>query len=176
MSRNIINIILGVIAIVLLVLIVKTVKDPIDKQAKIDKTEAAVISKLGDIKKAQMTYKEMNDTFASNFEDLIQAIKFGEVQILKKLGGKSADTLETIEVDTMWVSAFRHTFEEGYAIDQLGLVPPANKEKFQMRSSVINKNGIDVPVFEVIDPNPINPKRTLTLGSLDDAIYTGNWK
>ena len=176
MSRNVINIILGVVAVVLLVLIVKTVKDPIDRQAKVDKTEAAVIAKLEDIKKAQMTYKDMNDTFASNFDDLIQGIKFGEVKILKKLGGKSADTLETIEVDTMRVSAFGNTFEEGYPIDKLGMVPPLNTEMFKMKSSIINKNGIDLPVFEVIDPNPINPKRTLKLGSLDDAVYTGNWK
>jgi len=176
MSRNIINIILSIVAVGLILLIVKTIKDPIDRQNEIDTTEKAVILKLEEIKKAQMTYKDMNDTFASNFSDLINGIKTGEVTLLKKLGGKSADTLDEIQVDTLFVSALTHTFEEGYPIDNLGKVPPSNSEEFIMKSSLINKNGIDLPVFEVKDPSPINSKRTLTLGSLNDAVYTGNWK
>lgn len=176
MSRKLINIILSVVAVVLLLLIIKTVKDPIDRQNEIDSTEAAVIAKLEEIKTAQMTYKSMNDSFASNFTDLINGIKNGQVTILKKLGGKSADTLDVIEVDTMYVDALSHTFEDGYDIDELGKVPPLNELDFEMKSSMINKNGIDLPVFEVTDPKPINPKRTLILGSMNDAIYTGNWK
>ena len=176
MSRNIINIILSVVAVVLVLLIIKTIKDPIDRQNIIDSNEKAVIEKLGEIKKAQMTYREMTDTFASNFSELISGIKNGEVKILKKLGGKAADTLENIQVDTSFVSAMEHAFEIGYPIDDLGKVPPNNEKEFIMESSLINRNGIDLPVFEVKDPDPISSKRTLTLGSLDDAVYTGNWK
>ncbi len=176
MPRNVLNIILSVLAVVLLFIIIKSVKDPIDKQNEIDRVEAAIIFKLEEIKKAQMTYKDMNDTFASNFPDLIAGIKNGKLKLLKKLGGKNADTSDQVQVDTVVVNAFEETFEAGYPIDQLGKVPPSNEETFQMKSAIIDKNGIQIPVFEVIDPNPLNPKRTLKLGSLTDAIYTGSWK
>lgn len=176
MLRNIINIILSVVAVALILLIIKTIKDPIDRQNEINSVETAVKAKLGDIKKAQMTYKDMNDSFATNFTDLINGIKNGQVTILKKLGGKSADTLDVVEIDTMYVDALTHTFDADYPIDYLGKVPPSNELDFIMKSSMINKNGIDLPVFEVKDPKPINPKNPLILGSLNDAIYTGNWK
>lgn len=176
MSRNVLNILLSVVAVILIFFIIKSVKDPIDRQNKIEKTEKAVIAKLEEIKKAQMVYKDINDTFANNFEDLIKTIKDGKVAVLKKLGGKAADTLSVIEVDTTFESALTQTFEVGYPIEDLGKVPPLNKENFEIRSKILDKGAFTVPVFEVIDPSPINPKRTLKIGSLDDAIYTGNWK
>ncbi len=176
MSRRLLNIILSVVALVLIVLIVISIKGPIDKLDKIDKVEGMVIAKLEDIKKAQMAYKEMNDTFASNFDDLIAGIKTGKIKKLRKLGDKFSDTLQNVKVDTVYLDAFEETFGKDYAIDLLGKVPPSNTYDFTLETNILDKSGIKVPVFQVSDPKPINPKRTLKLGSLSDAIYTGNWK
>lgn len=177
MSRTAINIILSVVALILVYLIVKSVVDPIKKQAKIDKVESLVKKKLEDIKAAQFTYRDMNDTFASNFNDLISGIKNGKVAVLRKLGGEAADTLNEVKVDTTYVSALEHAFaNESYPIDEIGKVPPSNEVLFTLESRVVAIKGLNLPVFRVKDPNPINPKDTLILGSLEDAIFTGNWK
>ena len=176
MSRTALNIILSVIAVILVFLIAKSVMDPIKKQAEINRVEALVKNKLDEIKRAQFTYRDMNDTFASNFNDLINGLKNGKVAVLKKLGGKAADTLSNIQVDTAYIDAMEFTFEGEYDINNIGKVPPSNKNEFILKAKVIESQGIDLPVFIVKDPNPINPKDTLMLGSLQDAIFTGNWK
>lgn len=176
MSKKLVNIILGVVALVLVILIVKSIKGPIDRKIEIEKVENLVKIKLGDIKEAQMVYKDMNDTFASSFADLIEGIKNGKIKRLRKLGGKGADTAETVEVDTMYVGALEETFGLNYPIDMLGKVPPSNKKEFLIETAILDKNGIKVPVFQITDPDPINPERALRIGSLQDAVYTGNWK
>lgn len=177
MSRSVVNILLSVLALVLIFLIVKSVIDPIKKQAEIERVEALVKSKLEEIKTAQFTYKEINDTFAGTFSDLIQGLKDGKVPVLKKLGGKAADTLSQIEVDTSYVNALEHAFgDQNYPIDLIGKVPPANEYDFIMKTRIIESKGLKLPVLMIKDPQPINPKDTLILGSLEDAVFTGNWK
>lgn len=176
MSRIVTNIILAILAMALVIAIVLSVKAPIDQKNEIEEVDAAVILKLEDIKRAQMTYKEMNDSFASSFEDLINGIRTGKVKTYRKLGGRAADTLQEVKVETIIVDAMTYTFNADYPLDLLGKVPPSNSYDFEMKVSRINQNNIDIPVFMVADPKPLNPLRTLTLGSLNEAKYTGNWK
>ncbi len=176
MSRKSFNIFLIVLALLISIIIIKSIKGPIEKQKQVDKIEAMVINKLEEIKKAQMAYKEITDTFANNFDDLILVIKKGKIKKFKKLGGKAADTMAIVKVDTLYVDALAETFGMDYNIDNLGKVPPMNQYLFKIEVGTLISNEIRVPLFQVTDPKPINPKRSLKIGSLTDAIYTGNWK
>lgn len=67
-------------------------------------------------------------------------------------------------------------------ISRLPYVPGSN-EKFNIFADEINRSGVMVDVFEVKDPNPINPERrrnnnenALRVGSRTDVTIAGNWE
>lgn len=67
-------------------------------------------------------------------------------------------------------------------ISRLPYVPGTNT-KFDIFADEINRSGVTVDVFEVKDPNPVNPERrknnnekALRVGSRTDVTIAGNWE
>ncbi len=67
-------------------------------------------------------------------------------------------------------------------VTRLPYVPGSNK-KFEIFADEINRSGVTVDVFEVKDPDPINPARqkndnekALRVGSRIDVTIAGNWE
>jgi hypothetical protein len=60
---------------------------------------------------------------------------------------------------------------------------PGTNTKFDIFADKINRSGVTVDVFEVKDPNPVNPERrknnnekALRVGSRTDVTIAGNWE
>jgi hypothetical protein len=67
-------------------------------------------------------------------------------------------------------------------ITRLPFVPGSNR-KFDIFADEINRSGVTIDVFEVKDPNPVNParrknnnERALRVGSRTDVTIAGNWE
>lgn len=60
-----------------------------------------------------------------------------------------------------------------FSLDSID-VAPYGRGKFIIKTGKIQKNGIDVPVFEIQEPMPLT-KKTLTVGSLTEVSTNGNW-
>ncbi len=73
-------------------------------------------------------------------------------------------------------------YPEGINIMRLPYVPGTN-QKFEIFADEINRSGVTIDVFEVKDPNPVNPERrknnnekALRVGSRTDVTIAGNWE
>ncbi len=74
----------------------------------------------------------------------------------------------------------KYKYPPDYDITRIPYVPGSNK-KFEIFADEIERSGITVDVFEVKDPDPINPKRRnenepLRVGSRTDVTLAGNWE
>ena len=176
-TKTIVMLALLVVNIILVICIYNLFIGDIREKEKIEEIDAQVIEKLTLVRDAQVAYNQMTDSFASDFPSLIKAIKNGRIAEFKKSGDKDKDPNAVVKLDTIYTDAMIYVFgDKNYPIDKLGLVPPHDTATFIMATGKVTKNDVTLPTFLVKDPYPYNPKRTLQVGSLDDAIDFGNWK
>lgn len=62
-----------------------------------------------------------------------------------------------------------------FNVDSLEIAPYSGGMKFILETSVIKKNNIDVPVFQITEPNPFKKDAPLQVGSLTEVTTNGNW-
>ena len=168
---------------------------------------STVIDRLKDIKTAQIAHKDVNGFYASNFDSLVSFIDNGIFTLIEKRDSSylqydrtyRIDMLrEVIVVDTLgFVSVKDSLFKNSNSYKNMAFVPiDGTDSKFQLKADIIDKNGYNVPVFEVrvskdiilFDQNKdllSQEKETvsvdgvngpdLVLGSLTDVSTNGNW-
>ncbi|MCO6494890.1 MAG: hypothetical protein J5I91_04300 [Bacteroidetes bacterium] len=177
MSNRIVIIILLALNIVVGYLIFHSVKKDVDYTNQVRIIDLQVIDRLKEVQKAQLGYKDTKGKFADNFDSLIHFYKFEKYMEVRSIGDLDKDSLAGLEVDTVFSNPLEKVFgNANYDIETIELVPPMDTAKFIISAGFIEKNDVKVPVFEVVDPHPFNKDRTLKVGSMKEAIYSGNWK
>ncbi len=169
---------------------------------------AKVINVMKDIRIAQIAHKDVKGSYANNFDTLIKFIDEGIFTLIEKRDSSFLQYDRTYRIDML---------REVVVIDTLGFVPVKdslfrNSDRykkmayipieglqdsvFKIKSEVINKNGYNVPVFEVkvskstllFDQNEDLVKQEnetvsvdgvngpeIVLGSLSNVSTNGNW-
>ena len=186
--------------------------DSINGPIKFNQTKneryAQVIDRLKDIRKAQIAHKDVKGVFANNFDSLVKFVDEGIFTLIEKRDSSYLEYDRTYRIDML---------REVIVIDTLGTVPVkdslfSNTDRyknmayipiqgvqdsmFKINAEVINKNGYNVPVFEVkVSKNIIlfdqdkdlvkqeNEKVSvdgvngseIILGSLSNVSTNGNW-
>ncbi len=171
------RIILPIVIIGLAYLLFESIAKPIREQKKIEMIESQIIERLEDIKSAQFAYRDLNGKFASSFDSLIYSMRNQDWPVIK-VTGDPEDSTSVMSYDTSYIKLVKYAFpSKEVKLDSLPYVP-FNKDgaKFDLEASVIEVNGTNVPVFQVQDPDPYNPKRALTLGDITQPVYSGNWE
>ena len=184
--NKVIKIIFPLIIFVLIVWLTKIILDPIQFEKEKNYRYSFIKQKLVDIRSAELAFKEKNNQFTDDFQQLINFIKKDSFVLVQK-----TDTLieyyntiyrenqfkDTLIIDTLGkVSILDSLFSQDYPIDSLAYVPFGNGTIFDLSSGVINKSKIDVPVFEASDPVPFDPLDRLKIGSTIEAHLNGNWQ
>lgn len=129
-------------------------------QTKI-KRYSKVINVMKDIRTAQIAHKDVKGVYANNFDSLIKFIDEGIFTLLEKRDSSYLEYDRTYRIDML---------REVIVIDTLGFVPVKDSlfqtserykkmsnlpieglqdSVFKIESNIINKNGYEVPVFEV---------------------------
>ena len=119
-----------------------------------------VIDKLKDIRNAQIAYKSVNGIYSDNFEGLIKFIDTAQYTLIQKRDSSfleydrtfRIDMLREVEiVDTLgFVSVKDSLFGENESYKMMARVPiEGTDSEFSIKSDIIDKNGYEVPVFEV---------------------------
>ena len=169
---------------------------------------AKVINRLKDIRKAQIAHKDVKGVFANNFDSLVKFIDEGIFTLIEKKDSSYLEYDKTYRIDML---------REVIVIDTLGTVPVKDSlfagtdrykrmayiqiegvqdSMFSIKSEVINKNGYNVPVFEVkisknvilfdqnidlvkqenetVSVDGVNGSEII-LGSLNNVSTNGNW-
>ena len=168
------------------------VKFSIDEDERIASVEAQVIEKLQFIRDAEILYKDANGQYTSDWNKLKSFIDTGTVYITQR---REITTLldygaeeTTIEIDTLDAISVRDSLYSRpnyrkFNVDQMAEVPVTNA-KFELFADKIDRNNVEVSVFEVKDPAPVNPARRgedaivgpLRVGSRTEVTTSGNWE
>ena len=168
---------------------------------------STVIDRLKDIKTAQIAHKDVNGFYASNFDSLVSFIDNGIFTLIEKRDSSylqydrtyRIDMLrEVTGVDTLGFVAVKDSlFGEYERYKMMANVPIEGSDaKFSIQADIIDKNGYQVPVFEVkvqkdiilydqnkdlleqenkvISVDGVNGSEII-LGSMTEVSINGNW-
>jgi hypothetical protein len=206
-QRNISTYVLYFLSVVLVFLIFRSINAPIKFNEVKKERYSKVIERLKDIRNAQIAFKSVNGIYSNDFQELIKFVDSAEFTITQKRDSSymeydriyRIDMLrEIIVTDTLgFVSVKDSLFANNLGYKDMASVPIQGIESlFSLKADIIDKNGYNVPVFEVRVPKDIvlfdqnkdllsQEKETisvdgvngpdLVLGSLTDVSTSGNW-
>ena len=166
-----------------------------------------VINRLKDIRVSQIAHKDVKGYYANNFDSLINFIDNGIFTLIEKRDSSyleydrtyRIDMLkEVIVIDTLgFVSVKDSLFKTNDDYKMMSKIPIEGVEdNFTINANIIDKNGYNVPVFEVkvaknivlfdqdtdllkeenetISVDGVNGSE-IVLGSLTEVSVNGNW-
>ena len=203
-----IQVVLWVASIFFAYKIYDSVNGPIKFNQIKNERYSIVIDRMKDIRMAQIAHKDVKGFYANNFDSLIKFVDEGIFTLIEKRDSSYLEYDRTYRIDML---------KEVILIDTLGTVPvkdslfgsstryknmahiPIDGVKdstFTIKSEVINKNGYNVPVFEVkisknvilydqnadlvrqenetVSVDGVNGSEII-LGSLSNVSTNGNW-
>ena len=194
-------------SLVLVYQIYQSINSPIKFNQVKNERYLKVIDRLKDIRNAQVAFKSVNGIYSSSFDELIKFVDSAQFTIVQKRDSSymqydrvyRIDMLrEVIVIDTLgYVSVKDSLFSSNDFYKKMAYVPiDGVDEQFKLKADIIDKNGYNVPVFEVRVSKDLilfdqsrdlitQEKQTLSvdgvngpdivLGSLSDVSTNGNW-
>ena len=195
------------LSLILVYQIYQSINSPIEFNKVKNERYLKVIDRLKDIRNAQVAFKSVNGIYSNSFEELVKFVDSAQFTIIQKRDSSymqydrvyRIDMLrEVIVVDTLgYVSVKDSLFSNNDSYQKMAFVPVDGiDEQFKLKADIIDKNGYNVPVFEVrvskdlilFDQNKdliTQEKQTVSvdgvngpdivLGSLSDVSTNGNW-
>ena len=205
--RKQITYVLFLFSAVLVFAIYNSINSPIEFNMVKNERYLKVIDRLKDIRNAQVAFKSVNGIYSNDFVELVKFVDSAQFTIVQKRDSSymqydrvyRIDMLrEVIVVDTLgYVSVKDSLFSNTDSYKYMASIPIEGiDEKFKLKADIIDKNGYNVPVFEVrvskdlilFDQNKdliTQEKQTVSvdgvngpdivLGSLSDVSTNGNW-
>lgn len=162
--KTFIQIILAIAIVILGYLLVESIMNPIRFNRERVKREKATISRLEDIRTAQIAFKAEKGRYTGSFDTLISFVKNDSFSVVKSIGsipdslydalGPRRAEVEALRKglitrDTIKVAVLDSLFDIGYPIDSLRYVPfTGGKEFFLGRNVIETASGVKVDVFE----------------------------
>ncbi|MFT6718834.1 MAG: hypothetical protein ACJAY8_001232 [Sphingobacteriales bacterium] len=166
------------------------VKSDIDFANQKKKVYHKVIQGLKDVRTAQLAFKDQYGVYCPEMDSLVDFVKNGTMTIIRA-EGMVPDTLTEVEAlamgiitrDTLAVSVEENVFGKQkvddrvfpFVADSMAFAS-VSRAPFVMKSGRLDKGGVVVSVFEIIDSKPFDPTDVLKVGSLKEASTSGNWK
>lgn len=192
--KIVIQLVLLAIACVLGYLIYDGIQSKIEFKEEAQSRENVVHTRLENIAEAQKQFKAEKGRYAGSFSELLNFLNNDSLTIVKAIGNVP-DTLTEAEAvaqgivirDTSLVPAST-IFPEGFAIDSLPFVPFSKGATFEMKADIIEKNKVNVNVFEAYTTleevytglktksENVDLEDRVQIGSLTEPITTGNWR
>ncbi|MAY83124.1 MAG: hypothetical protein CMP59_03240 [Flavobacteriales bacterium] len=192
--KIVINIVLVVAALVLAYFIYDGVNQKIEFQKKAESRRLVVQERLLNIVTAQKEFKTQKGRYAGNFAELEHFLKTDSLRIIKAIGTvpDSLTEAEAVERgivirDTNLVPAISIFEGMDISVDSLKYIPFSEGNTFKMQADVIEKNKVNVNVFEASAKfadvynglktrnEDVDLEEVLKVGSMTEPITTGNW-
>lgn len=188
-----IQLVLFIVAGVLAYFIYDGIQNKIEFRDMAQARRDVVQDRLLNVVKAQKQFKSEKGRYAGNFEELLHFIKNDSLTIIKAIGNvpDSLTEVQAVEQgivirDTSLVPA-TSIFEANINVDSLPFVPFSNGSRFKMKADIIEKNKVNVNVFEAYTTleevftglnttnEAVKLEDQIKVGSLSEPITTGNW-
>ena len=203
-----INILLFAVIVFLAWQVVKSIQAPIKFNTEQKARETKVVERLIDIRNAEVLYKNANNKYTADFDSLIQFCQTAEIPIVKIVPDPTDTTFTRTINDTIGYVKVMDSIKasrDNFNINDLKWVPFSEpQQNFELEAGTIQRNGINIPVFEARTPyevylaNPgadfsekewnqrrdnvkaekesINRYAGLRVGSMEEATTDGNWE
>ena len=203
-----IQVVLWIASIFFAYKIYDSISGPISfNQTKI-KRYSKVINVMKDIRTAQIAHKDVKGVYANNFDSLIKFIDEGIFTLLEKRDSSYLEYDRTYRIDMLrevivtdtlgFVPVKDSLFQTSERYKEMSSIPIEGLQDsvFKISSTIINKNGYKVPVFEVkvlkstllfdqdqdlvkqenetVSVDGVNGPEII-LGSLTNVSTNGNW-
>ena len=203
-----IQVVLWIVSIFFAYKIYDSISGPISfNQTKI-KRYSKVINVMKDIRTAQIAHKDVKGVYANNFDSLIKFIDEGIFTLLEKRDSSYLEYDRTYRIDMLrevivtdtlgFVPVKDSLFQTSERYKEMSSIPIEGLQDsvFKISSTIINKNGYKVPVFEVkvlkstllfdqdqdlvkqenetVSVDGVNGPEII-LGSLTNVSTNGNW-
>jgi hypothetical protein len=182
-----------IVAVVLAYLIYDGIQNKIEFRNNAEARREVVQNRLLDIVTAQKQFKTEKGRYAQNFPELINFVQTDSLTIIKAIGNvpDSLTEVEAVEMglvtrDTTLVPATT-IFSRKFPVDSIKYVPFSDGKEFKMKAGVIEKNKVNVNVFEASTTlaevyNGLKTKNEavkltneIKVGSMSEPITSGNW-
>lgn len=170
----------------------KSVDDVVQREKEIAAIESRIIEKLQMLRDAQIAYIAANGEYAGNWQDLKKFIEEGDIWLVERKEttklleyGKEETTVtfDTLGSVAVMDSLFNERRYPNFNLENLHIVPGSGGKEFEFFADKIERSQREIGVFEIRDPDPINPKRrennkekALRVGSRTDSSTSGNWE
>ena len=156
------KVILAAAVVVLAYKCYQSILTPINFNKEKERRDEAIKTRLIEIRKAQIEYKNVHGVHAANFDELGKFLKEEKLPFLVKEGVLTDEQLEQgmtekeavkkglIKRDTIWIPAVDTLLGKGYDIDAMRYVPgvPGDKIEFHMDTATLKSgSGYEIKVF-----------------------------
>ncbi|MEX2594420.1 MAG: hypothetical protein WD426_16740 [Anditalea sp.] len=181
-----------IVALGLGYMLYQSVDRVMEEEKRVARTEARIIEKLQMLRDAQIAYQAANGDYAGNWNDLKNFIENGDIFIIQRTEttelldyGKEETTVnyDTLGAVDVMDSLFNERKYPDFNIETLHIVPGSGGNQFEFFADKVERSGREISVFEIRDPEPINPRRMLNnneralkVGSRTEASTSGNWE
>ncbi|HEY3370963.1 MAG TPA: hypothetical protein VGK10_08955 [Prolixibacteraceae bacterium] len=167
--KTVFQILLVVLVIVLSYFLYTSVERPLEFEKIKEERYQATVSRLKDIRKAELEYKNVYGKFTGSWDTLINFVKNGKLPLVRKIGMLTDSMIDAgwtekqalkegkIIRDTVYVNALDTLFGKNYPIEQIKYIPVKDTlAEFRLGAAFIaTGSGIKVPVFEAKAHNNI---------------------
>ncbi len=188
--------------VILSIFITYLIWDSIDSKIILTETvdirNKVVQERLTQISEAQIEFKKVRGGYANSFNDLIDFLENDSI-ILVKMEGEVPDSLigkESLALemgiiirDTTKIPVREQLFKENFAsiVDSIAYIPFSGGKQFTIASGAVEKNKMNIAVFEVkaaltdiykglnTDNEGYDMTKFIAVGSMEEPKTNGNW-
>jgi len=160
--KTVLQVVLIALIIIFSYILYSGIERPIEFEKARKERYEATISRLKDIRKAELAYKDVNGKFTGSWDTLIGFVKTGKLPLVRKIGMLTDSMIEAgwtekmalkagkIIRDTIRISVLDTIFGKDFKIDDIKYVPVSDTvAEFHLGATYITTgSGIKVPVFE----------------------------
>lgn len=199
MKKTLVQIGLFIVIVALGYFVYDSIMKPVRFNKEKRQREKVVIERLKDIRSSQFIFKQLNGSYAPNFDTLISFLKIAEIPVVKIIPDPN-DTTYTLTInDTIrYINVADSLFgkRDNYQYTQLMTIPFSGGKFFALQSDTIERGGVEVHVFEAKAPftsflNGMNEQAVINIiakfedierypglrvGSLTEPSTDGNWE
>jgi len=166
--RTLIQGILAVAIIILAYFLFESIMKPIRFNREVKLRKDATVSRLTDIRTAEVAYKSKYGIYTGSFDTLIDFVKTDSLPLVRAIGSisdslydlgvteKQAIEMGIIIRDTSYTSVLDSIFPKNYYVDSLRYVPFCDTTQFVLGSAkLVTASKVKVEVFEAYVLNDI---------------------
>lgn len=193
-----IQILLAIASAFIAYLIWNSIDSKIFLTESIEMRNETVYERLDQIGEAQIEFKKVRGGYAGTFEQLLDFLENDSIVLVKMVGevpdsllGQEALALEMgiIIRDTTKIPVREQLFKENFEaiVDSMPFIPFSGGKQFTIAAGAVEKNKMNIAVFEVkaaltdvykglkTDNEGYDMSKFIAIGSMEEPKTNGNW-